>query len=55
MDILINGKHVSKNETMDVINPYDNSIIDTIPIADKNDVNDIIIAANNAKSKIMEF
>ncbi|MGN1185866.1 MAG: lactaldehyde dehydrogenase [Methanobrevibacter wolinii] len=55
MDILINGKHVSKNETMDVINPYDNSIIDTIPIADKNDVNDVIIAANNAKSKIMEF
>lgn len=55
MEILINGKYVTKEETMDVINPYDNSVVDNIPIADKNDVLDAVEAANNAKSKINEF
>lgn len=35
MEILINGKYVTKEETMDVINPYDNSVVDSISIADK--------------------
>ena len=55
MEILINGKYVTKEETMDVINPYDNSVVDSISIADKNDVLDAVEAANNAKSKINEF
>lgn len=55
MEILINGEHISKNETIDVLNPYDNSVVDTIPVADKNDVQNVINAANLAKDKIYEF
>ncbi|MBE6494083.1 MAG: aldehyde dehydrogenase family protein [Methanosphaera stadtmanae] len=52
MEILINGKHISKKETMDVINPYNNSIVDTIPIANKEDTVNAINSANKAKYKI---
>ena len=49
MDVLINGKHIDKDEHMDVLNPYDNSVVDTVPILDKNDVICAVDAANNAK------
>ena len=42
MEILINGKHIQKDEHIDVLNPYDNSLVDTVPIADKNDVNYVL-------------
>lgn len=55
MDFLINGKKVSKNETMDVINPYNNEIVDTIPIADKKDVDLAISSANKAQKVLADF
>ena len=55
MDVLINGKHIDKDEHMDVLNPYDNSVVDTVPILDKNDVICAVDAANNAKKEIQEF
>lgn len=55
MEVLINGKHITKEETMDVLNPYDGSVVDIIPICDKNDVFNAVEAANNAKSEINEF
>lgn len=52
MEILINGKHISKKETINVINPYNNSIVDTIPMANKEDTINAIKSANKAKDKI---
>ena len=37
MDMLINGKHISSDDVEDVINPYDGKVIDTIPIAHRQD------------------
>ena len=55
MEILINGKHIKKDEHIDVLNPYDNSLVDTVPIADKNDVDYAVESANNAKKVLQEF
>ena len=55
MDMLINGKTISKDEVHNVINPYNGDIVDTVPIADKNDMNDAVEAANSAKDVINSF
>lgn len=52
MEMIINSKHISTENRMDVINPYDNSVVDTIPIADEKIVLDAIQSANNAKDNI---
>ena len=52
MEMLINSKHISTDETMDVINPYDNSIVDTIPVADEKITLNAIKSAKTAKNKI---
>jgi acyl-CoA reductase-like NAD-dependent aldehyde dehydrogenase len=36
--IFLEGKWVDKSQKIEVRNPYDNSVIDTVPKADKNDV-----------------
>lgn len=50
--MLINSEHVSNDERMDVINPYDNSVVDTIPMANKENVLKSIKSANDAKQEI---
>ena len=55
MDFLINGEKISKNKTENVINPYNGEIVDTIPIADKNDVSLAISSANKAKKVLHDF
>jgi len=45
---LINGKWLSGNETIDVINPYNQEILGTIPKATKDDVNAAIESAQHA-------
>lgn len=50
--MLINSKHISTEQSMDVINPYDNSVVDTIPVADEKIVFEAIKSAKNAKNKI---
>lgn len=50
--MLINSEHVSNDERMDVINPYDNSVVDTIPMANKENVLKAIKSANDAKQEI---
>lgn len=52
MEMLINSEHVSNDERMDVINPYDNSVVDTIPMANKENVLKSIKSANDAKQEI---
>ncbi|MBE6488573.1 MAG: aldehyde dehydrogenase family protein [Methanosphaera stadtmanae] len=55
MEMLINSKHISTDKSMDVLNPYDNSIVDTIPIADKKITLDAIKSAKNAKESIVKL
>lgn len=38
MKMLLNGEWVDRKEKIDVIDPYDNSLIDTVPAADEKDV-----------------
>ena len=55
MDMLINGKHISSDDVEDVINPYDGKVIDTIPIAHRQDAELAIESANNAKDSLREM
>ncbi|MGL4669503.1 MAG: lactaldehyde dehydrogenase [Methanobacteriaceae archaeon] len=53
--MLINGKYVDKDEKIDVFNPYNNEIVGNVPIGDRGDVKNAIIAANNAKAELADF
>jgi len=53
--MLINGKFEDKEETLNVVNPYNNETVDTVPIADKGDVKKAIIAANKVKKEIQDM
>ena len=55
MEMLINSKHISTDETIDVTNPYDNSVVDTIPVADEKIVLEAIQSAKDAKERITEL
>ncbi|MCC7553575.1 MAG: aldehyde dehydrogenase family protein [Methanobacteriaceae archaeon] len=55
MEILINGEKISNNSKYNVRNPYNDEIIDEIPIASKKDVFNAINSANNAKKSIQEM
>lgn len=55
MDIIIDGKYYNKQEKIKVYNPYNLEIIDTVPNCDVSDVENVIDAAFNAKSKLIEM
>lgn len=55
MKMLINGKFEDKEEKFNVINPYNNETVDTVPIGDRGDVKKAISAANAAKKEIQEM
>ena len=38
MKMLIGEKWVGKEEKIDVLNPYNNNLVDTVPSGDKDDV-----------------
>ena len=45
MKMLIGGKWVDREKRIEVTNPYDNSLVDTVPAASAQDVRDAIAAA----------
>jgi len=45
MKMLIAGKWIDKDEKIEVINPYDGSVIDTVPSGDAQDIDAAIAAA----------
>ncbi len=45
MRMYVAGQWIDKPETIDVTNPYDNSVIDTVPRADKRDVERALASA----------
>ncbi|MEN6329325.1 MAG: lactaldehyde dehydrogenase [Methanobacteriaceae archaeon] len=53
MKMLINGKLKDKNTKTSVINPFNNEIVDKVPLGDVNDVKGAILAANQAR-RLME-
>lgn len=52
MKMLINGSLLDKEDKLDVKNPYDNSIIDTVPRGNIQDVKYAILSAYHAKKVI---
>ena len=55
MDMLIGGKHISSDDLIDVKNPYDGEVIDTVPIAHRQTAQLAIDAANDAKESLVEM
>lgn len=55
MDMLINGKNVGGDDLAEVLNPYNGEVVDTVPIAHLNIVDEAVEAANNAKSALQEM
>lgn len=53
--MLINGELRDKKEKIEVINPYNNKLIDKVPEGSNEDVMDAIIAANNAKKAMNDL
>lgn len=55
MDMLIGGKHISSEDLQEVKNPYNDEVIDTIPIAHRQTADLAITEANNAKNSLQEM
>ena len=51
--MLINGKLIEKPTQIEIINPFNNKIIDTVPHGNREDANNAIEAAINA-AKILK-
>ena len=50
MKMLINGENYDKEEHKEILNPYNGEIVDTVPIANRNEVKKAVNAANQAKN-----
>lgn len=55
MDMLIGGKHISSDDLLEVKNPYDGEVIDTVPIAHRQTADLAIAEANKAKDALVEM
>ena len=55
MDMLINGKLIEKSEKIEIRNPFNNEIIDTVPQGSHEDVQNALIAANRAKKTLNDL
>jgi len=55
MDMLINGKLIEKPEKIEIRNPFNNGVIDTVPQGNHEDVQNALIAANRAKKTLNDL
>ncbi len=55
MQMLINGKFIDSKEKIDVINPFNNEIIDHVPAGTPEDVKTAINSAYDAKNDLQDF
>lgn len=55
MDMLIGGKHITCDDLLEVKNPYDGEVIDTVPIAHRQIAQMAIESANEAKESLTEM
>ena len=54
MDMLINGKLMDKPEKIEIRNPFNNKVVDTVPQGNHDDVQNALTAANKA-GKILNY
>lgn len=52
MKMLINGEYLDKEEHKNILNPYNGEVVDTVPIANRNEVKKAVKSANNAKKSL---
>ncbi|WP_414470484.1 lactaldehyde dehydrogenase [Methanobacterium sp. ACI-7] len=50
MDMIINGKLIERPDKLEIKNPFNNKIIDTVPNGNRKDVKNAVIAANEASN-----
>lgn len=55
MDIIINGKSYNKSDKINVLNPFNGDIVDTVPNCDEDDLKKVVDSAYSAKDKIQEM
>ncbi|NYB51483.1 MAG: aldehyde dehydrogenase family protein [Methanobacteriaceae archaeon] len=55
MEMLINGQLIDKKNKMPVINPFNNKIVDHVPLGDAEDAKYAIYAANTAQKHMAEM
>jgi len=55
MQMLINGKSKDSDEKIEVINPFNQEIIDNVPLGSSKDVKNAIDSAYMSKSKLRDF
>ncbi len=55
MKMVINGKLIDKDDKIDVINPANNQMVDTVPSGSSEDIKNALKAANDAKKDIKEM
>ena len=55
MKMLINGNLLDKKEKIPVINPFNNKIVDHVPLGDDEDATMLLDAANAAKKSMNEM
>jgi lactaldehyde dehydrogenase len=55
MDMLIGGKYVTSDDELEVLNPFDGEIIDTVPIAHRQHAQMAIDEANGAREALTEM
>jgi lactaldehyde dehydrogenase len=55
MEMLIGGKYITGDDLLEIKNPYDGDVIDTVPIAHRQTAQMAIDAANDAKESLTEM
>jgi lactaldehyde dehydrogenase len=55
MEMVINGKFIDKNDKIDILNPANNQIIDTVPSATLTDIKEALEAASRSKNLIKDM
>ena len=55
MKMYLNGEWVSRDQVQEVLNPYDGSVIDTVPSASVDDVNNAVNSAENGFTEMKKL
>lgn len=55
MQMFINGKWIDKAEKLEVKNPFNNKTIDTVPVANEQDINSAVESAKIGLTEIGKF
>ena len=51
MEMVINGKLIDKDDKIDVINPVNNKIVDTVPSGSREDIKNALISCKSCQKR----